>query len=94
MVKIKNYSLITALPFGTSTYPHIHFLVFLPVGMTDVQWKSLSVYVCYFFLSQAGINGATCMMILHKITSSIIQNIAFVHVDLDKIFNWSTKPTM
>jgi len=28
-------------------------------------------------LHQAGINGATCMMILHKITFSMIQNIAY-----------------
>ena len=49
-------------------------LVFLPVGMNDVQRKSSSDFVCNF-LPQAGINGATSMMILHKITFSMIQNV-------------------
>jgi len=50
-------------------------------------------FMSVIFLTQSGMNGATCMMIRHKITSSIIQNIAFVHVDLNKIFNRPTKPT-
>jgi len=39
MVKLKNFRLITALPVGISAHPF--FLVFLPVGMTDVHRKGL-----------------------------------------------------